>query len=303
VTIVIPVFRTEEFLGECLESVLSQTFDDFEVIVVDDCSPGDVAGIVASVAAGDARVRVIRHAVNEGPMRSRFTGGRHARGEYLAFVDSDDAVEDFFLMQLHSAAVQHDADLVDCSFVMEEPDGRVVNRGGEEHTLAGSAILCGVLDGSMSNSAWSKLTRSSTWRKATARLEQIPQRIDSVEDLLCLVHVAIESERFAHTSRPAYRYLVREGSLTNAVDLDGQLRNLESLDVAYSLIRSTLERHPLPQGLVEEFFTREFVSVGREILRKTADLLPDTPPGLPRSAESLGLLGAVAVLSAPEAAG
>lgn len=303
VTIVIPVFGTEQYLAACLESVLNQTFDDFEVIVVDDCSPGDVAGVVAATAGEDARVRLVRHEVNRGLLQARFTGGREATGAYIGFVDSDDEVEDFFLMQLYAAAVQHDADLVDCPFVMVGTDVRVVNRGGEEHVLSGSEILRGVLTRSMSNSLWSKLTRLSTWQKATAPLEQIRRRVGLVEDLLCLVHVAVESERFAHTSRPCYRYLVREGSMTNAGDVDSLLRNLESLDVAYSVIRSTLDGQLLPHGLAEEFFAREFVSVGRQLLVDMADLLPDTPPGLPRSAETLGLLGAVAVLSAPARAG
>jgi hypothetical protein len=296
VTIVIPVFGTEQYLAACLESVLNQTFDDFEVIVVDDCSPGDVAGIVAATAGEDTRVRLVRHEVNRGLLQARFTGGHEATGAYIGFVDSDDEVEDFFLMQLYMAAVQHDADLVDCPFVMVDKEVLVVNRGGEEHVLSGSEILRGVLTRSMSNSLWSKLTRLSTWRKATAPLEQIRQRVGLIEDLLCLVYVAVESERFAHTSRPCYRYLVREGSMTTAGDLDSLLRNFDSLDAAYSVIRSTLDDRPLPRGLADEFFTREFVSVGRQLLLDMADLLPDTPQGLPRSAETLGLLGAVAVL-------
>jgi hypothetical protein len=211
------------------------------------------------------------------------------------FVDSDDEVEDFFLMQLHAAAQQHDADLVDCPFVMGGPGGQVVNRGGEEHSLAGADILRGLLAGSMNNSLCTKLIRLSTWRRATAAYEQVSQRVGFIEDLLCLVHVTIESHRFAHTSRPAYRYLPRDGSRTNAVDVEGLLGNLESLDIAYRLLRSTLDAQPLPHGLAEDFFRREFVSVGREILLDVADLLTEAPAGLPRSAEQLGLMGAVAV--------
>ncbi len=297
VTIVVPVFGTEEYLAACLKSVLRQTFCDFELIVVDDCSPGDVARIVGTVAADDPRVSLVRHESSQGMLRARFTGARAPRGEYVAFVDSDDEVDDFFLMQLHAAAERHDADLVDCPFVIGGPDGQLVNRGGEEHSLAGPDILCGVLAGSMSNSLSTKLIRLSTWRAATAGVEQVRRRVGFIDDLLCLIPVAIESHRFAHTSRPAYRYLPRAGSRTNAEDVDGLLLNLESLDTAYSLIRSTLDEQPLPHGLADDFFRREFVSVGREILLDVAHLLTNTPAGLPRSAEQLGLMGAVAVAS------
>ena len=206
-------------------------------------------------------------------------------------------MEDFFLVQLHAAARQHDADLVDCSLVVEGPDRQVVNRGGGEHVLAGPDILRGLLAGSMNNSLCTKLIRLSTWRRATAALEQVSQRVVFIEDLLCLVPVALESHRFAHTSRPGYRYLPRAGSRTNARDIDGLLRNLESLDIADSLIRSTLDAQTLPPGLAEDFFRREFVSVGRDVLLEIAALLADAPAGLPRSPEQLGLMGAVAVAS------
>lgn len=296
-TIVVPVVGNEEYLGACLTSILRQNFRDVEVIVVDDCSPGDVTGVVGTVAAHDSRVRLVRHVVHEGALRARFTGAREARGEYVAFVDSDDEVEDFFLGQLHAAAKRHDADLVDCSFLVGGATGQVVNRGGGEHVLAGPDILRGLLDDRMSNSLCTKLIRLSTWRSATACLERGFQRLGFIEDLVCLVQVAIESHRFAHTPRPAYRYRPRAESRTNAGDVVALLGNLEDLDVAYSLIRSTLDEQPLSHGSVDDFFSREFLSVGREILLDVADLMTETPAGLPRAAEQLGLMGAVAVLS------
>jgi len=294
VTIVIPVFETEAYLGACLESVLRQTFSDFEVIVVDDRSPGDVARTTERVAQGDRRVRIVQHEANRGVLQARISGARAARGGYIAFLDSDDELEDFFLVQLHDAAKLHDADLIDCPLVVGRSDGHVVNRGGREHVLAGSDILRGLLAGRMNNSLCTKLIRLTTWQRATAALQQVDERIGFIEDLLCLVDVAIESRRFCHTSRPAYRYLPRPGSRTNVGDVDGLLRNLQSLDAAYSLIRSTLDEQVLPPELVEEFFRREFLSVGRQLQLDIADLLPETPAGLPRSAEQLGLMGAVA---------
>ncbi len=296
VTIVVPVFGTEKYLNACLESILRQTFRNFEVIVVDDCSPGDVAEIVGRVAETDPRVRLIRHDVNRGEFHARFTGLREARGEYLGFVDSDDEVEDFFIEVMYSAAKLHDADIVDCAFVIGGPDERLVNRGGSEHVLRGPDILRGVLAGSMSNSAWSKLTRLSTYRSATAALEQgSPRNIFFIEDLLCLVHVAIASECLVHVSSPGYRYLPRSGGRTNTDDVASLLRNLQNLDYVYSLLRGILESLPLPSELVDEFFRREFLSIGQDLLLQMADLPIDTPSGLPRAVEQLGLMGAVAV--------
>ena len=297
VTLVLPVFETEDSLRASLESVLRQTFDDFELIVVDDRSVSDATGIVEAVAADDARLRLVRNGLGRGALRARFAGARHARGEFLGFVDVHDEVEDFFLMQLHTAATRQDADFVDCSFVVQGTDQKLVNRGGTEHALADSDILYGLLAGSMSISVRDKLFRLSTWREATARLEQLSPPGGLTDDLLLLVHIAISSRRFVHTSRPAYRYIPRPASVANADRSDTLLRDLETLDVAYRLIRSALDEQSPPRGLVEDFFSREFLSVGREMLGDLADLLSDTPAGLARAPKQLGLLGAVALFS------
>lgn len=88
VSVVIPCFNGEAYIGQAVSSVLSQTFPDLEVIVVDDRSSDGSRGVVRSI--GDSRVRLIEHEVNRGISASRNTGIRHARGEYIAFLDQDD---------------------------------------------------------------------------------------------------------------------------------------------------------------------------------------------------------------------
>jgi len=97
VSVVVPVYRTEAYLEGCLASLLGQTLRDIELIVVDDDSPGDVVSVVARAAAGDSRIRVLRHPENRGVGLARVTGARAARGRYLALVDSDDEVSERFL--------------------------------------------------------------------------------------------------------------------------------------------------------------------------------------------------------------
>lgn len=88
VSVIMPVFNVEAFVAEAVRSVLDQTFTDFELIIVDDVSPDDSIAICESF--NDPRVRIVRHEVNRGLAGARNTGILHARGRYLAFLDSDD---------------------------------------------------------------------------------------------------------------------------------------------------------------------------------------------------------------------
>jgi CDP-glycerol glycerophosphotransferase len=89
-SIVLPVYRVQGYLRQCLDSVLSQSFDDFEIVAVDDCSPDYSGAILAEYAERDPRVRVVTSPVNVGLGRARNLGLEHATGEYVWFLDSDD---------------------------------------------------------------------------------------------------------------------------------------------------------------------------------------------------------------------
>jgi len=88
VSVIMPIYNVERFVADAVQSVLDQTFEDFELLIIDDCSPDDSIAICR--AFDDPRIRIIQHAFNRGLAGARNTGVRHARGELLAFLDSDD---------------------------------------------------------------------------------------------------------------------------------------------------------------------------------------------------------------------
>jgi teichuronic acid biosynthesis glycosyltransferase TuaG len=90
VSIVTPAFRAERFVGETIRSAQAQTCPDFEMLVVDDCSPDGTASVVAAIAEHDARIRLLRHERNGGPAAARNTALAAARGRFIAFLDGDD---------------------------------------------------------------------------------------------------------------------------------------------------------------------------------------------------------------------
>ncbi|MFJ9734474.1 CDP-glycerol glycerophosphotransferase family protein [Streptomyces sp. NPDC101171] len=91
-TVIVPAYQVQAYLSECLDSVLSQSYPDLELIVVDDCSPDACGAIADEYAARDARVRVVHLAENQGLGRARNAGMAGATGDYLLFLDSDDTL-------------------------------------------------------------------------------------------------------------------------------------------------------------------------------------------------------------------
>ena len=111
ISVVIPVYNVEKYLQECVNSVLRQTYTDFEVILVDDGSTDSGGRICDDYAQKDPRVRVI-HQANGGLSVARNTGLRAAQGKYVYFLDSDDYIEDHTLEALIFLAEKESADIV-----------------------------------------------------------------------------------------------------------------------------------------------------------------------------------------------
>ncbi|MER6980581.1 glycosyltransferase family 2 protein, partial [Streptomyces carpinensis] len=91
-SVIVPVYQVQAYLHECLESVLSQSFMDLELIAVDDCSPDACGAIIDEFAARDPRVKAVHLAENQGLGRARNAGMAQATGDYLVFLDSDDTL-------------------------------------------------------------------------------------------------------------------------------------------------------------------------------------------------------------------
>lgn len=118
ISIITPVYKVESYLCKCIDSILNQTFTDFELIIVDDGSPDSCGAIADEYEKKDSRVRVI-HKENGGAPSARNTGIKEATGEYFYFPDSDDWLEPTYIQTLYDIAVKTDAQLVISGFVME----------------------------------------------------------------------------------------------------------------------------------------------------------------------------------------
>lgn len=126
VSVIVPIYRVEAYVGDCIRSLAAQSFRDFEVILVNDASPDHSLGVALAEAPGLPACRVIDLPVNGGLGRARNAGIDAARGRYLMFLDSDDWLDPDALARITARADAVQADVVIFDFVRAYPDGRRV---------------------------------------------------------------------------------------------------------------------------------------------------------------------------------
>lgn len=110
VSVIVPVYNVEKYLGQCLNSIINQTFEDIEIICINDGSKDNSLQIIYEFAAKDKRIRVINKQ-NEGISAARNQGMELAKGEYISFIDSDDWIDKNYLEALYTAAKRYDSDI------------------------------------------------------------------------------------------------------------------------------------------------------------------------------------------------
>ena len=116
ISVIVPVYNVEQYLPRCIDSILAQTFTDFELLLIEDGTPDNSGSICDEYAAKDERIRVF-HNPNQGISATREFGVQHAQGVYIQFVDSDDWIESNMFELMYDKAVQEQAEIVGCNFI------------------------------------------------------------------------------------------------------------------------------------------------------------------------------------------
>ena len=228
-SVIVPVYKVEEYLEKCVQSILAQTERDFELILVDDGSPDRCGALCDSLAQTDSRIRVI-HQENQGLGGARDTGIREARGDWLLLVDSDDWIEPKILEKAMEAGLREEADLVMFAFRTVDEQGRELGvfredmpkeRGItlQEHKEALLTAPC----------AWNKLYRRGFFQGTGLAY---PPRV-WYEDLRTSPKLMAKAGRMVFLDEVGYNYLQRQGSIMNSANLE---RNREILDAFDDLL-------------------------------------------------------------------
>ncbi|MFT4412573.1 glycosyltransferase family 2 protein [Fredinandcohnia humi] len=123
ISIIVPVYNLEHLLQKCIDSILSQTFTNFELILVNDGSTDNSGKLCDEFAKHDSRVKVI-HKENGGTASCRNVGIKAAKGRYIGFVDNDDYINKYMFEILYNTAIKHSSDIVVCNFRKVDEDSQ-----------------------------------------------------------------------------------------------------------------------------------------------------------------------------------
>lgn len=224
ISIIVPVYRVEEYIKECIDSILAQTYTDLEIILVDDGSPDNCGNICEDYSKKDERIKVI-HKSNGGLSDARNAGIKAAKGEYIGFVDSDDWIEPNMYETLYKACSTNNADIAICGFYRDYTDKSIACVKFNNEIITGDDAVKKLIDGSqIQDHAWAKLYKTELWDNIDYPVGK------NYEDVRTTYKTFIRAKRVCTVNKALYHYRQRAGSISKA-GLDSN--KLEWLDAVY----------------------------------------------------------------------
>jgi glycosyltransferase involved in cell wall biosynthesis len=263
-SIIVPVYRAEKFLADCIDSILAQTFTDYELILINDGSPDNSSTICNQYTKKDKRIRVI-HKVNGGASSARNEGLQAALGKYIGWVDADDRISPLMFEKLIKLASDFNADIVECQYYII--NGSKISRSGASEPIVhgnNDFIMRQFFEARMKPSLWNKLYKREIWngiKFPTGRIHQ-DCYVNMYFSLMHLVYV--------RTSDPLYFYLIRKNSISTT-HTESEIRQAiylyeYTVDLAANVAKSEPARKYLVWDAINRLIGRYFeVSVNSKI--------------------------------------
>lgn len=208
ISVIVPVYKAEAYLHRCVDSLLAQTFQDYEILLIDDGSPDDSGAICDAYAQQDERVRVF-HKENGGVSSARNMGLKQARGKWIAFVDADDYVDEDYLWIDERYA---NADVIEKSFsTVNESVQRKEQCLFPDRILKKKEIF-GYFVNKRNNALWNKLLS----RRVIADM-YFDTTVSIGEDFLFFLNLLPHIHKYAFSSRGEYFYIIHPNSAMQEV--------------------------------------------------------------------------------------
>ena len=223
VSIIVPIYKVEKYLPHCIESIINQTYQDIEIILVDDGSPDNCGKICDNYSHKDKRIRVF-HKINGGLSDARNFGITRANGEYIAFIDSDDWIEPDMVDVLVKTAEDNKADIVECGFFYEYSKHKVIDSGIDKKYDNTVDLIKGLVLGQFKEYVWNKLYRKSCFTNIAFPKGRV------FEDIATSYLIFLKSTSAVIISTAFYHYRVkRQDSITKTTTM----KNLTDMWVAH----------------------------------------------------------------------
>ena len=262
-SVIVPMYNVQRYIKLCINSILNQTFKDFEIIIVDDASTDNSYKICSELYGKNEKVRIIRHEKNKGPGSSRNTGIKNARGKYIYFVDSDDLIMVDTLEKIHSVAEKTAADVIRTAghFVTYQDDDKPINISGMK-TIWDTYNTEGFLkedkyyrlvehyhNDRNFTTAWSCCYKSEFLKKHSIKFEAIIS-----EDALFMVEIYCYAEKYYVMHNAFYVYRIHSGSIMTSYNYDRVKKSIFALPIIERKLNKIL---PNVKQFAESNFNRK----------------------------------------------
>lgn len=251
ISIIVPVYNVEAYISRCIDSILAQTFVDFELILVDDGSTDRSGEICDSYAGMDSRIRVI-HKENGGASDARNTGIDTAEGRYIGFVDSDDYIAKDMYEKLLKACVNHKADLSVCGRYDVKGDEAVAAFSFDGYGIwSGKEAVRNLLTwNNIDSSACDKLFDRSCFAKIRFPYGRCN------EDIFVVPKILINAEKIVHIGESKYYYFHRTDSRSAEHFHE---KRMDLLAVSEEITEYVTEKYPDLKHEAESFYYKGII--------------------------------------------
>ena len=213
ISIIVPIYKIERYLRQCIDSILAQTFTDFELLLIDDGSPDGCPAICDEYTKKDARIRVF-HKPNGGLTSARSYGLDNAKGDWIMHIDGDDWIEPTYIEELYDTAIKNDADIAICGFRFAYEDGSFVI----EHPTVWDDNRSTSLNryiASVWTTAWGSIHKSSLYHNNGVRS---PKNITYCEDFHLMARICYFADKVVSIDRPLYNYRQQSSSIMHSLN-------------------------------------------------------------------------------------
>lgn len=236
ISVIVPVYNVEKYLTKCVDSILAQTFNNYEILLIDDGSTDNSNKICDQYAALHANVRVV-HKKNGGLSDARNVGIEIAEGDYLCFIDSDDYIASAMLENLYTDLINHQTKMSAVEMV-DVYEGKLLQKPeqGKIEVLDQKAAICAVLQGKQLYAyATNKLFKKDLFKTVRFPVGKI------VEDAFVIMELLMQVDRVVVSDWPGYFYFHRGDSIIGAAFSEKNLDVIEAWEKNTALV---LARYP-----------------------------------------------------------
>lgn len=257
ISIIVPIYKVENYIKQCVDSIISQTYKNLEIILVDDGSPDSCPQICDDYAKQDSRVKVI-HKPNGGLMSARQTGLKQATGDYVGFVDGDDWIEPDMYAHFAAAIEKYKPDMALCEFLYsfsdkDEKSTQLLDKSFFTKTEMEKDIYPTMLfkdryyTFGINPCCWSKLFKRELLEN---NLYSVTQKVKIGEDAAFTYPCLLEAGSLAYVDKYLYHYRVNQQSMTKSYDAHLE----DTILIPYEILKDVFSKYPYDLSMALNYY-------------------------------------------------